>query len=332
MTNALRSIRPPTGLLPLPGTVDARWPAIIERAGPGGRFAADEFSASVTNPHTRRAYGRVVGRFLVWCEARELELRQVTPGYAAGFIDDFDGAAAAKKQALAALRHFFDLLVTRHAVALNPFLSVRGPRSSALEGKTPAITVEQTRRLLASIDCSTRIGLRDRAVIGTLTYTGARVGAVEGLQVKDLRDYGDHRALRFHEKGGVEREIPVRIDLDRWLTEYMESCGLDAGDAAGPLFRAAQHKGHGGKRGLTTRPLAAYAIRGLVKRRLKDVGLPTILSPHSFRVLVVTDLLEQGVPLEDVQYLAGHARPTTTQIYDRRGREVSRNLVERISV
>ena len=169
-------------------------------------------------------------------------------------------------------------------------------------------------------------------MIGTLTYTGARVGAIEGLQVKDLRDYGDHRALRFHEKGGVEREIPVRIDVDRWLTEYMESCGLDAGDAAGPLFRAAQYKGHGGKRGLTTRPLAAYAIRGLVKRRLKDVGLPTILSPHSFRVLVVTDLLEQGVPLEDVQYLAGHARPTTTQIYDRRGREVSRNLVERISV
>ena len=117
----------------------------------------------------------------------------------------------------------------------------------------------------------------------------------------------------------MEREIPVRIDLDRWLTEYMESGGLDAGDAAGPLFRAAQYKGHGGKRGLTTRPLAAYAIRGLVKRRLKDAGLPTILSPHSFRVLVVSDLLEQGVPLEDVQYLAGHARPTTTQIYDRRG-------------
>ena len=93
MTDVLRRIRQTTGVLPLPGTVDARWPAIIERAGPGGRFAADEFSASVTNPHTRRAYGRVVGRFLVWCEARELELRQVTPGYAAGFIDDFDGGS-----------------------------------------------------------------------------------------------------------------------------------------------------------------------------------------------------------------------------------------------
>ena len=60
-------------------------------------------------------------------------------------------------------------------------------------------------------------------------------------------------------------------------------------------------------------------------------GLPPIFNPHSFRVLVVTDLLSQDVPLEDVQYLAGHANPSTTQIYDRRWR-VTRNIVERISV
>ena len=70
----------------------------------------------------------------------------------------------------------------------------------------------------------------------------------------------------------------------------------------------------------------------MLKRRLKTAGLPGILSPHSFRVLVVTDLLSQNVPLEDVQYLAGHAHPHTTQIYDRRRRRVSRNLVERIFV
>ena len=64
----------------------------------------------------------------------------------------------------------------------------------------------------------------------------------------------------------------------------------------------------------------------------KAAGLPEILSPHSFRVLVVTDLLSQNVPLEDVQYLAGHIQLRTTQIYDQRRRHVSRNLVERISV
>jgi integrase/recombinase XerD len=70
----------------------------------------------------------------------------------------------------------------------------------------------------------------------------------------------------------------------------------------------------------------------IVKRRLKDAGLPTRLSPHSFRVAVVTDLLAQGVPLADVQYLAGHADPRTTRLYDRQPKWVTRNLVERISI
>ena len=53
----------------------------------------------------------------------------------------------------------------------------------------------------------------------------------------------------------------------------------------------------------------------MVKRRLRDAGLPLRLSPHSFRVTAITDLLTQGIPLEDVQYLAGHAEPRTTGLY-----------------
>jgi integrase/recombinase XerD len=59
---------------------------------------------------------------------------------------------------------------------------------------------------------------------------------------------------------------------------------------------------------------------------------PHRFSPHSFRVAVVTDLLNQNVPLEDVQYLAGHSNLRTTQIYDHRRRRVTHNIVERISI
>ena len=58
----------------------------------------------------------------------------------------------------------------------------------------------------------------------------------------------------------------------------------------------------------------------------------TRLSPHSFRVTTITDLLEQGIPLEDVQRLAGHADPRTTRLYDRRQKKITRNIVERISI
>ena len=62
-------------------------------------------------------------------------------------------------------------------------------------------------------------------------------------------------------------------------------------------------------------------IYELDKRRLKDAGLPSHLSPHSFRMTAITSLLEQGVPMGDVQYLAGHAEPRTTTLYDRRKKE-----------
>ena len=80
-------------------------------------------------------------------------------------------------------------------------------------------------------------------------------------------------------------------------------------------------------RQLSGRQLGAVLIRRMLKRRLAVAGLPVRLRPHSFRVLVVTDLLAQNVALEDVQYLAGHSNPQTTQLYDRRRRRVTRNIV-----
>ena len=196
------------------------------------------------------------------------------------------------------------------------------------EGRRPEATVEQARRLLASVRTKDVYGLRDRAVLGTLIYTGARVGAVCRLTIRDLRDRGNHRALQFSEKGGKSREIPLRHDLDEWIAAYLERSELGEGPKASPLFRAGQRRGSP----LTERAMSPLAVQLMLKRRLKAAGLPEILSPHSFRVLVVTDLMSQNVPLEDVQYLAGHAHPRTTQIYDRRRRRVSRNIVERISV
>ena len=116
------------------------FPALLQRAGKNALFAADEFfSARLSNPHTRRAYARPVGRFLTWCEEQGIELRQVTPGLAGRFIEELPGSDPTKNLALAALRHFFHALVTRHAVALNPFSSVRGKKHSVVDGKTPEL-------------------------------------------------------------------------------------------------------------------------------------------------------------------------------------------------
>ncbi len=304
-------------------------PALITNAGGNARFAYDEFfKATISNLHTRRAYGRIVDRFLHWAHERKLELHRITPGLAGDYISQVEGSPQTKNQAIAALRHFFDALVQRHVAPLNSFASVRGIKHSVMEGKTPEITVEQARKLLRSVSVSDVVGLRDRAVLGVLAYTGARVGAVAQLRLLDYRNLGDQRTLRFREKGGKDREIPVRHDLEGWLREYITAAGIENDSRTSPLFRAAVGK----SKALTNNRYDAHSLRQMLKRRLKDAGLSELFSPHSFRVAVVTDLLKQDVPLEDVQYLAGHSNPKTTQIYDRRRRRVTRNIVERISI
>lgn len=235
---------------------------------------------------------------------------------------------ATRKQHLAAIRHFFDGLVTRHAIVLNPALSVRGERYEVVEGKTPEITVAHARELLASIDTSKVVGLRDRAIVAILIYTASRAGAVASLRRGSFYHAGDQWMLHFEEKGGKSREIPVRHDLEQIIFEYLDGADLRNAPKDTPLFRTAY-----GKTGrLTKSAMYVVDVCRMVKRRLKDADLPSRLSPHSFRVTTITDLLEQGVPLEDVQRLAGHADPRTTRLYDRRQKKITGNIVERISI
>lgn len=304
-------------------------PAIVEHAGSNASFAWDEFfSGMIANRYTRRAYLQAVRRFLSWAEARNLLLPSISPGDVGCYFVEFGASPPTHKLHLAALRGFFDVLVNRHVCLLNPAATVRSQRHSVSEGKTPAIVPEQVRLLLGSIDVTSAVGLRDRAIIGCLIYTAARAGAIASLRIGDMVWDGSQYTLRFREKNGRHNVVPVRHDLQLMLDDYRAALPIEGRNSDSPLFRTAF--GRTGE--LNSQPVSNIDVSRMVKRRLRDAGLPLIFSPHSFRVCAITSLLESGAPMEDVQYLAGHADPRTTRLYDRRQRQVTRNLVERIGV
>ena len=282
----------------------------------------------IRNRHTRDAYLRAVRQFLTWAATQESSLNRITPGLVGRYFDQSAGSLPTKKLRLAAIRAFFDVLVNRHVVILNPAATVRGERYQAVEGKTPEITPEQARTLLKSIDASRPVGRRDKAIIATLIYTAGRAGAIANLRLKDFAWDGAQHALRFAEKGGKSRSIPVRHDLQLILLAYLESFEWKTGPGEAPFFRAVL-----GRTGsLAAQPIRNIDVCRMVKRRLRDAGLPGQFSPHSFRVATATDLSLNGIPLEDVQYFLGHVDPRTTRLYDRRQKQVTRNTVERISI
>jgi site-specific recombinase XerD len=155
-------------------------PSLVAHAGERAsvRFL-EVFVAQIRNSHTRRAYARAVSDLLAWCESVGVtSLSGVTPMHVAAYVEQL-GRTHSKptvKQHLAAIRMLFDWLVTGHIMESNPAHAVRGPKYSVRKGKTSVLSAEEMHELLAAIDTSSLLGLRDRALIALMGYTFARVG------------------------------------------------------------------------------------------------------------------------------------------------------------
>jgi site-specific recombinase XerC len=123
----------------------------------------------------------------------------------------------------------------------------------------------------------------------------------------------------------MDKELPVHPKLEEHLHEYLNATGL-GNEPSSLLFPAAL--GKTGK--LSRRPLVRTDAADMLKRRLKQAGLPAHYSPHSFRATGITNFLENDGTLEAAQRIAGHADSRTTKLYDRRGQKVLLEDMERI--
>jgi len=169
------------------------------------------------------------------------------------------------------------------------------------------------------------IGLRDRALIGVMTFTFARIRAVLKMQVRDYFVQGRRKWVRFHEKGGRELEVPCHPNLERYLDEYIAAANL-VGDPDGLLFRTTGRKtGH-------AHALWQQDVYRLIQRHARNAGIATKIGNHTFRATGITVYLKGGGRLEVAQKMAGHASAQTTELYDRRHDAVSHEEVERIRI
>jgi len=306
-------------------------PALIAAAGNrAARRFLEFFVANIRNPHTRRAYGRAVAEFLVWCDHQGVpSIEAVQPLHVAAWIEQQmrEHAAPTAKARLAALRHLFDWLVTGQVVPVNPTGSVRGPSHAVKTGKTPVLAPEEARALIDSIDITTPAGLRDRALIGLMVFSFARIGAALGMKVEDVFTQNRRLWVRLREKGGKRHAMPCHHNLEEYLTAYLDGAGL-RNDPKGPLFRTI---GRGTDK-LTHTMLPQANAYAMIRRRAAAAGIATKLGNHSFRATGITAYLKNGGTLEKAAVMANHASTRTTQLYDRRRDEVSLDEVELIVI
>jgi site-specific recombinase XerD len=164
----------------------------------------------IRNKNTRIAYYHAIGRFLTWWQRAGFQsLEDIEPITLAAYIEQHPSSPPTIKQHMAAIRMLFSWLTEKGTLAMNPAREVKTPKFSRSEGKTPAPPHQEVQRLLDSIDVTHLVGLRDRALLAVMAYTFARIGAVVSLTPQDYFQVGKRSLIRFREKGGKEKEIPV---------------------------------------------------------------------------------------------------------------------------
>jgi integrase/recombinase XerD len=307
-------------------------PAAIARGGErAARRFLEFFAATIRNRNTREAYYRACCRFLAWCEDKSIaELIDIEPLHVASYIEELgrDFSKPTVKQHLAAIRMLFDWMVTGGlGLIANPASPVRGPAHVVKRGKTPVLTREEARELLASINVDTVVGLRDRALIALMTYTFARVSAATEMKVEDYYRQGNRWWVRLQEKGGKRHEMPAHHTLEEYLHAYLTAAGI-LREKKSPLFRST--RGRSGE--LTERGLSRVDVFRMIRRRADDAGLSVAACCHTFRATGITAYMENGGMLENAQAMAAHESPRTTKLYDRTADAITIEEVEKIII
>lgn len=315
------------------------------------------FKGKLRNLNTRRAYKHSSEAFLKFAVAQYgiNRLGDIRPPHISGWLDAMTAtglSAPTVKQRLAALVTLFDSLVAQQIIPRNPALLVDGPSHVIQEGSTPVLSGEEMLQLLDAIDPATLIGKRDRAMIGTMAYSFARISAVTNLKVEDVFHQQRRLWLRLTDKGGKRKDIPCHHQLELYLAEWLDVAGhRDATDA--PLFQTFASKGVRKPqssedvkseaseedaekqkpktvRPLSGKPMSQAMTWEMLQRRSKRAGLTTHICNHTFRATGITAYLSNGGGIERAAIIAGHASINTTKLYDRRSRDVTLDEIEKI--
>src|SRR5205814_7596002 len=123
-------------------------------------------------------------------------------------------------------------------------------------------------------------------IIGAMLFSFARVGAVVAMNIEDYFHQKNRRWFRLHEKGGKRHDLPAHPLSETYVSTYLAAAGRRQGT---PLFRTINRKGQ-----LTDRRIHRREVLEVVKRRARDIGLPSSISCHSFRATAITDFLSNG--------------------------------------
>lgn len=285
----------------------------------------DIWLAGQQSPHTRRAYKRDVADFVAVMNIRSAdELRQVNRAAIIAWqslMKERGDRPRTIRRRLSALSSLFAHLVAHRVADANPLREVRRPRVNRRQGTTRAFSVKEARKILDAPDPTTLQGLRDRALLSVGFQAGPRRAEIASLRVNDFHTNHGYKSLHFIRKGGEDLSLALNPQTAQRIHDYLAAAG-HGDDADGPLFRPTRPNQRTRE---PRRHIHPETVDRVLRKYASIAGTDAGYSAHSMRATFITTALNNGASLEDVQRDVGHADPSTTKLYDRRGHDPERS-------
>ena len=256
--------------------------------------------------HTRSAYQSDLRCFASWCSQIGIDPLVVQRAHLDGYARSLEAeglASSSVARRLSVMSGLFRYAYEEGYITRDPAAHVRRPRVGD-DSPTLGLDLEEARRIL---DAAETAGPRDHVLVCLLLLNGLRVSEVCTAKVTDLSSERGHRVLTVARKGGRRDLVPLAPRTLAAVEEHLE-------ERTDGFLVLANDDG----------PLNRFQATRAIRRLTRAADITKHMSPHSLRHTAVTLALDAGVPLRDVQDMAGHADPRTTRRYDR-----ARNSLDR---
>lgn len=280
------------------------------------------------SPQSKRAYAADTRIFRDWLDTQDITLQEIDYDtmlrYRAYLIEHYAMATAGRRFIVA--RRLLRVAKLKKLIPENPAENVEFKRSK--DGSIPhtALTKREAKRLLAAVDTSTAIGKRDYAILMLMIFAGLRRSELVATVIGDISSKQEHKVLTVQEGKGMKwRDIPLYPATSRAITSYLEAAGRLDDSPQSPLF-SRFYKGSKA----TSLPITDGMLCKIVKRYAAKAKVNA--TPHDLRATFITLAIDTGSPLIQIQRLAGHASPETTERYYSRKQDLDKSPIYRISL
>lgn len=270
------------------------------------------------SPRTRSNYQQSIQSFVGFAQEQGIAHVQEVDGLAiTRYRNHLENEKEFKPRTInfhiSAVSSLFDDLVDAHIIRFNPTKGIKRKKVPRNRVEAKLLSANQARTMLEAPNVEFLKGLRDKAILGVLFFTGCRVSEVANLRVEDYFQEAEYDCLDFMIKGGARNKVAINVELKALLNHYLKASGHQ-GEKHLPLFLPLTKKN---EPVVTDQPMTRKQISRIWKHYANLAGVPGT-SPHSARTTFITTALLNNAPIEAVQKTVAHVEIKTTQCYDQR--------------